>query len=120
MHERELFGGRVRAGSLGDEPVMRAERVRSVRSSAAAVEGGVRVPFVPFGRLSWSACMTERSARMCGVVGATRAGRSHVRYGPEIGGDRAKFGQIGRDRGEIWNSPKVLPRFSEIESQKIG
>ena len=40
MHERELFGGRVGAGSLGGEPVMRAERVRSVRSSAvAAVEG---------------------------------------------------------------------------------
>ena len=29
MHERELFGGRVGAGSLGGEPVMRAERVRS-------------------------------------------------------------------------------------------
>ena len=27
-HERELFGGRVGAGSLGGEPVMRAERVR--------------------------------------------------------------------------------------------
>ena len=43
MHERELSGGRVGAGSLGDEPVMHAERVRSVRSlEAAAVEG----PFV--------------------------------------------------------------------------
>ena len=31
MHERELFGGRVRARSLGDEPVMHAKRVRSVR-----------------------------------------------------------------------------------------
>ena len=30
-HERELFGGRVRARSMGDEPVMRAERLRSVR-----------------------------------------------------------------------------------------
>ena len=30
-HERELFGGRVGAGSLGGEPVMCAERVRSVR-----------------------------------------------------------------------------------------
>ena len=44
----ELFGGRVvGAGSLGGEPVMRAERVRSMRSSAVAAaeaEGG-RCPF---------------------------------------------------------------------------
>ena len=39
-HERELFGGRVGAGSLGGEPVMRAERVRSVRSSAVAAAEG--------------------------------------------------------------------------------
>ena len=40
MHERELFGGRVGAEMPGAEPVMRAERVRSMRSSAAAaVEG---------------------------------------------------------------------------------
>ena len=37
MHERELFGGGVGAGSLGGEPVMRAERVRSVRPSAVAL-----------------------------------------------------------------------------------
>ena len=43
IDERELFGGRVGARSLGGEPVMRAERVRSVRSSAvAAAEGGGR------------------------------------------------------------------------------
>ena len=40
MHERELFGGRVRARSLGEEPVMRAKRVRSVRSSAVAAAEG--------------------------------------------------------------------------------
>ena len=39
-HERELFGGRVGAGSLGGEPVMRAVRVRSVRSSAVAAAEG--------------------------------------------------------------------------------
>ena len=55
MHERELFGGRVRAGSLGGEPVMRAERVWSVRSSAAAAAEGpfeCRSRFMPFGILS--------------------------------------------------------------------
>ena len=54
MHERELFGGRVGAGSLGGEPVMRAERVRSVRSSAVAAAEG------PFG------CRSCRSAVRAG------------------------------------------------------
>ena len=40
MHERELFGGRVGAGSLGGEPVMCAERGRSVRPSAVAAAEG--------------------------------------------------------------------------------
>ena len=55
MHERELFGGRVGVGAerLRGEPVMRAERVRSMWSSAVVVaERAVRVPFVPLGRLS--------------------------------------------------------------------
>ena len=84
-----LFGGRVGVESLGDKPVMRAERVRSMRSSeAAAAEGPFecRSAFVPFGRLSWSACTTERSVRACGAVGATGAGRSRARCGPEIWG----------------------------------
>ena len=43
----QLFGGRVSARSLGDEPVMRAERVRSVRSSAAAAADRGGVPAAP-------------------------------------------------------------------------
>ena len=75
MHERELFG------RLGGEPVMRAERVRG-RCGPLHSCGGREGPFeyrfacgnVPFGRLScWSACMTERSVKAYGVVGATRA-----------------------------------------------
>ena len=53
MHERELFGGRVGAGSLGGEPVMRAERVRSVRSSAVAAAEG------PFERRSCRSCRSS-------------------------------------------------------------
>ena len=84
MHERELFGGRVSARSSGGEPVMlRAERVRSVSSSAAEGPFVVRMPICPrlrfvdcgravhlqlhvtsgFSRSSWSTCMTERSTR---------------------------------------------------------
>ena len=76
--------------------------------------GAVRAPFVPFGRSSRSACVTERSVRAFGAVGATRAGRSRVRcvWTPrDSGGDRGRSGEIGRD----WNLPKILPRFAEIE-----
>ena len=38
------------------------------------------MPFVPFGRSSRSACVTERSVGAYGAVGATRAGWSRVRY----------------------------------------
>ena len=74
MHERELFGGRVRARSLGDEPVMRAERVASVGAvlGGRSGRGAVRVPFVPFGRLSWSACIDGAVCEdVYGAVGAS-------------------------------------------------
>ena len=65
MHERELFGGRVSAGSLGGKPVMRAERVRSVRSSAAVAaprgrSSAVRAvrPFEPVGMHDGAVCMS--------------------------------------------------------------
>ena len=72
MHERELFGGL--GGACGGELGRRAghacrERVRSVDGAVLGGRrgrGADRVPFVPFGRLSWSACMTERSARAKG------------------------------------------------------
>ena len=76
MHERLLFGGRVRVERLGGEPDMRAERVRFMRSSAAAVEAAVRVPSVPFRWYSavrlvgmHAPCMTERSVRGCMAMG---------------------------------------------------
>ena len=80
--------------------------------------GRSTVPFMPFGRLGWSACMTERSLRAYGAVGATGAGRSRVRYvGPEIRGRSGQIGEIGGvgQMGEIGNLPKILPRFAEIE-----
>ena len=44
MHERELFGGRVGAGSLEDEPVMRAgpgaDGETETRADAHCFQGG--------------------------------------------------------------------------------
>ena len=62
-HERELFGGRMGAGSLGGEPVMRAERVRSVRPSRRSRRpkgrsSAVRAvrPFEPVGMRDGAVC----------------------------------------------------------------
>ena len=103
------------AGSLGGEPVMRLLRAEAGARSVGAVLGGrggrgaVRAPFVPFGRSSRSACVTERSVGAYGVVGATRAGRSRVRcvWTPrDLGGDQGRSGEIG-EIGDIG----ICPRF---------
>ena len=91
---------------------MRAERVRSVRSSAvAAAEGPFERRSCRSYRSSRSACMTERSVRAYGAVGATRAGRSRVRCvdSPRFG----EIGEIGRDWGD-WVDWESAQDSSEI------
>ena len=89
----------------------------------------VRAPFVPFGRSSRSACVTERSVGAYGVVGATRAGRSRVRcvWTPrDLGGDRARSGEIVicprfcRDLPRLRSDrTSSLPIFGILEFRKV-
>ena len=96
MHERELFGRRVRAERRGGEPLMRAARVWSTRSSAVAAAAPFGSPFAPFGRSSWSARVTERLVRACELCGGAGAGRSPV--GKSNGGRVEGAAELARAR----------------------